>query len=195
MDEKSASSSSVKVLPTPKSRETIPHSIQIYKPPHKTDAEMYSEAMGLHDLILQQERERKGDDTHPVDESTQDLAEKVYLHLQLHLVQPTGSIDDYLVQTGLIERPYREVSVKPVKNYESLPYRPTKVKGKFLEPRKPAVFRNSFSYLHFNLAILVRTYPHSNHFRLRGKRLEMMMILEKKLINCLSLRRKVHQDR
>ena len=89
MDEKSSSSSSVEVLPTPKSRETIPHSSQVYKPLRQTDAEVYSEAMDLHELILQHEPERKGVDTQPVDESTQDSAEKVYLHLRLGLVQPT----------------------------------------------------------------------------------------------------------
>jgi hypothetical protein len=95
MDEKSSSSSSVEVLPTPKSKETIPHSIQISKPLR------ICLAMGLHRFIGQQERKAKGDDTQSVDESTEDLAEKVYLHLQLRLAEPTCSIDDYLVQTGL----------------------------------------------------------------------------------------------
>jgi hypothetical protein len=56
MDEKSSYSSPVEVLPTlptpKKSKETIPHSIQIYKPPRKTDAEFDCEAMG--------DRERSG---------------------------------------------------------------------------------------------------------------------------------------
>ncbi len=145
MDEKSSSSFSVEVLPTAKSRETIPHSIQVYKPPRKTDAEMYTDTIDLDEFIMQRKREGKGVDTQSVDESTQELGAKTYLHLELGLVQPTVdlvqppvSIDEYLVQTGLIERPFRELSVKPVENYESFPYRPTKVKGKWLEPRKPA---------------------------------------------------------
>ena len=176
MDEKSSSSSSVEVLPTPKSRETIPHSIEVYKPPRKTDAEMHTDAMDLHEFIMQRKREGKGVDTQSVDESTQESGAKTYLHLRLGLVQPTVdlvqppvSIDEYLVQTGLIERPFREVSVKPVENYESFPYRPTKVKGKWLEPRKPAGIRKFVFISPFQPGNIGEDLPTPEPFQAEGE--------------------------